>query len=61
MVIICMAFNVLEGRILSGDFADEKRFIFYIKFSMFLEDFFYIVICLQFPVCLCFNMIVNKL
>ena len=60
-MIIYIMFNILENRILSEDFIDEKRFIFYIKFNTFLEDFFYIVICLQFPIRLYFNITVNKL
>ncbi len=60
IVIIYIMPNVLEGRILSGDFAGEKRFILHIKFNISPEDFLYIVTRLQFPVRLCFNMIVNK-
>ncbi len=59
-MIIHIAFNILKSRILSEDFTSEKQFIFYIKLSMFLKDFLYIVIRLQFPVCLYFNIIVNK-
>ncbi len=54
-MIIHMMPNMLEGRILSGDFANEKQFIFRIKFNIFLKDFLYIVIHLQFPVRLYFN------
>ncbi len=61
MVIIYIVSNILESRILSGDFTSEKRFILCIKFSMSSEDFLYIVICLQFPVRLYFNITVNKL
>ena len=43
IMIIYMAPNILEDRILSGDFVNEKRFIFHIKFNMSLEDFLYIV------------------
>ena len=60
IMIICMALNMLEGRILSGDFAGEKRFIPRIKFNTSPEDFPYIVTRLQFPVRLCFSMTVNK-
>ncbi len=60
-MIICMMLNMLEGRILSRDFIGEKRFIFYIKFNMSLENFLYIIIRLQFLICLYFNIIINKL
>ena len=60
-MIIRMTFNILKSRILSEDFINEKRFIFYIKFNMFSKDFSYIVTCLQFPVCLYFNITINKL
>ena len=43
-MIIRIVPNVLKNRIFSEDFINEKRFIFYIKFNTFLEDFFYIVI-----------------
>ncbi len=43
-MIIYMVPNMLKGKILSGDFVNEKRFIFYIKFNIFLKDFLYIVI-----------------
>ncbi len=59
-MIICIASNVLEGRIFSEDFINEKRFIFYIKFNTSPKDFLYIVIRLQFPVYLYFNITVNK-
>ena len=59
-MIIYITFNVLENRIFSEDFISEKQFIFYIKFNMSSEDFLYIVIRLQFPVRLYFNITVNK-
>ena len=43
-MIICIVLNILEDRILFKDFISKKRFIFYIKFNMFLKDFFYIII-----------------
>ncbi len=43
-MIIRMAPNVLENKILSGDFTNEKRFIFRIKFNTSPEDFLYIII-----------------
>ena len=55
-----MVLNMLESRILSGDFISEKRFIFRIKFNTSSEDFFYIVIRLHFPVRLYFNITINK-
>ena len=61
IMIIYIMFNILESKILSEDFTNKKQFIFCIKFNIFLEDFLYIVIRLQFPVCLYFNIIVNKL
>ena len=53
--------NILEDKILSGDFTNKKRFILRIKFNISLEDFLYIVIHLQFPVYLYFNITINKL
>src|SRR6266566_7956685 len=61
IVIIYMTSNILKNKILSGDFVNEKQFILCIKFNISLKDFPYIVICLQFPVRLYFNITVNKL
>ena len=60
-MIIRMAPNMLEDRILSEDFVGKKRFILRIKFNTSPEDFLYIVTRLQFPVRLYFNITVNKL
>ncbi len=43
-MIIYIVSNMLENKILSGDFIDEKRVIPRIKFNSSLKDFLYIVI-----------------
>ncbi len=59
-MIIHITPNILKNKILSGDFTNKKRFILRIKLNTSPEDFLYIVIRLQFPVRLYFNMTVNK-
>ncbi len=60
-MIIYIISNVLESKTLSEDFTSEKQFILYIKFNMSSKDFLYIIIRLQFPIRLYFNITVNKL
>jgi hypothetical protein len=60
MTIVRIARNVLETRILTGEFAGQKRLIPRIKLNSAQEDFAYIISRIQFPLRLCFSMTINK-
>jgi len=60
MTIVRIARNVLETKILTGEFAGQKRLIPRIKLNSAQEDFAYIISRIQFPLRLCFSMTINK-
>jgi hypothetical protein len=55
-----MAPNIIEIKILTGEHAGQKRLIPRVKLTSQAEDFPFLITRLQFPICLCFSMTINK-
>jgi hypothetical protein len=52
--------NCIEARILGGDFDGELRLIPRVKLTSLQGELPYVIVRIQFPVCLCFAMTINR-